>query len=134
MKILRRIFAPKEVRIVLGVLDEVGFGFDCEAFRILRNRIQDAFLQDYSKVVSAVEEGISPRQQVYFAIANLAGDYLESGEYHLYRGILNPLGPGEDLLRLFDVSLDKLVQSGAIDDGDAKAQKTGIRECIESVG
>jgi len=134
MKILRRIFAPTEVRIALGILDEVGFEFDCEAFRMLRNRIEDAFLRDYGNVVSGVEGGISPRQQVYFAIANLAGDYLESGQYHLYRGVLNPLGPGEDLLRLFDVSVDKLVQSGAIDDGDAKAQKAAIREGIESVG
>ena len=134
MRILRRIFAPKEVRIVLGVLDEVGFEFDCEAFRMLRNRIDDAFLRDYSKAVSAVEEGISPRQQVYFAIADLAGDYLESGQYHLYTGVLNLLGPGEDLLRLVDVSVDKLVQNGAIDDGDAKAQKAAIREGIENVG
>ena len=59
MKILRRMFAPKEVRIALGILDEVGFEFNCEAFRMLRNRIEDAFLRDYSKVVSAVEGGIS---------------------------------------------------------------------------
>ena len=134
MKMLRRIFAPKEVRITLNILDEVGLEFDCEAFRMLKTRIEDAFLRDYNQVVSGVKEGISPRQQVYTAIANLAGDYVESGEYHLYRGWLNPFGPGEDLLRLFDASVDKLVQMRACSVKEAKAQKAGVREGIKTVG
>lgn len=134
MKILRRMFAPKEVRIALNILDEVGLEFDCDAFRIVRRRIEDAYLGDCNQVVSNVREGISPRQQVYTAIANLAGDYVQSGEYHLYRGILNPFGPGGDLLRLFDASVDKLVQMGACSVKEAKAQKAGVRESIETVG
>lgn len=132
MKILRRTFAPKEVRIALCILDEVGLEFNCEAFRMLRNPIEDVFLRDYSKVISGIEEGISPRQQVYFAIANLAADYLQSGQYHVHTGILS--GLGQDLLTMSDKSLDELVHSGAIDDREAKVRKAGIRERIEIVG
>ena len=132
MKILRRMFAPKEVRNALGILDEVGFEFNCEAFQMLRNPIEDVFLRDYRNVISAIEEGISPRQQVYFAIANLAADYLQSGHYHVYTGVLG--GLGEDLLMMFDVSVDQLAHSGAIDDREAKARKAGIRERIAIVG
>lgn len=132
MRILRRMFAPKEVRVALSILDEVGFEFDCEAFRMVRNPIEDVFVRDYSNVVSGIDEGISPRQQVYFAIANLTADYLQSGQYHVYRGVLG--GLGQDLLTLFDKSLDELVHSGAIDDREAEVRKAAIRERIEIVG
>ena len=134
MKSLKRRFAPREVQDALDVLDEVGLEFDCEAFQRVRKPIEDKFLRHHNGVISSVEKGISPRQQVYFAIANLTGDYLESGEHHLYRGVLNPLGPGGDLLRLFDAATDRLLQSGAIDDKVATTAKAGIRESIKSMG
>ena len=131
MKFLKRMFAPKEVRVAIGILDEVGLEFDCEAFHIVRNGIEDAYLWGSTSVVSHVKNGISPRQQVYTSIANLAGDYLESGQYHLYRGVLNPLGPGEDFLKLFHLALDNLVQSGAIDDKEAEEQRKKKQEGIQ---
>ena len=134
MKILKRIFAPREVRVALNCLDEFGYEFDCEAFGMVRDQIEKAFLMNYNTVISQVQRGISPHQQVCFAIANVAGDYVESGQFHLYRGVLNPLGPGGDLLKLFDTAIDKLVQIGAVDNSDAITQKAAIRESIKSVG
>ena len=81
-----------------------------------------------------MKRGISPGQQVYIAIANIAGDHVESGQDHLYRGIFNPLGLDGDFLRLFDAAIDKLVQSSTIDNTTAEVQKAGIREKIKSAG
>jgi len=90
------------------------------------------FCLKFSNVISGIEEGISPRQQVYFAIASLATEYLQSGQYHVYTGVLG--GLGEDLLMLFDKCLDEIVDCGAIDDIEAKVRKAEIREGIEIVG
>ena len=90
------------------------------------------FCLKFSNVISGIEEGISPRQQVYFAIASLAREYLQSRQYHVYTGVLG--GLGEDLLMLFDKCLDEIVDCGAIDDTEAKVRKAEIREGIEIVG
>lgn len=143
MKAIRRKLAPKEVKIALNVFDELRLslqtasfntGRSMDAFDLLCRRIEEEFIGDYSIVTSMVEKGVSPRQQVYFAIANLAGDYLESGNYHIYRGTLNPMGIGNDILRLFDMSIDNLLKESAINQEEAKAQKSEIREIIKNVG
>jgi len=38
-----------------------------------------------------IECDISPRRTAYSWINNVSGDMLESGEYHIYRGILSKI-------------------------------------------
>ena len=59
---------------------------------------------------------------------------LESGQYHIYRGVLNPMGPGEDLLKMFDATYDELVHMKAIDPGYANKQKAALRKNMKDVG
>jgi len=132
MKILKKIFAPKMVRVTLNILEELGLEHNSAVFQIVRSQIEDAFLRDYHIVTSEYKKGISPRQQIYFAIANISGDYLESGRYHLYRGILNP--NGEKLLQLFNKAMSELVKNGAVSDKEAKAHEADLRRAIETVG
>lgn len=132
MKAFRRRFASNEVRDALDILNEIGAQFDCEAFQIVRSTLEDDFLAGNREVVALVKQGVSPQAQVYNAITNLAGDLVESGNYHVYRGVLSPVG--EDLLRLFDTATDGLAHIGAIDADHAKKQKAGIRKNIKSVG
>lgn len=140
MNIIKRILAPKEVKVALSILDELSLELQTEtsnrteAFETIRRHIEHALLGDYKKVVFAVKEGTSPRQLVYFMIANIAGDYLESGAYHMYRGVLNPLGRGHDFLGLFDMAIEKLLKEGTISQEEAKEQKTRIRDNIKQVG
>jgi len=134
MKTIKRILAPKEVKVALNVLDDLSLEFQTEAFETIRRQIEDAMLGDCKRVVSEVKEGISPRHLVYFAIANFAGEHVESGAYHIYRGVLNPLGLGNDLLSLFDMATDRLLEDGAISEKEAKEQKAGIRKNIKCVG
>ena len=65
-------------------------------------------------------------------IANLAGEYVESGHYHVYMGVLSSDGHG--FLDLFDMAVDRLVESGAVSEKEAEEQKAGIRENISWVG
>lgn len=152
MKVLKKLFAPREIRAILGILDEVDyvFGseafreahsdkdgpywFQYEAFRMVRGIIEDGVFANTSEVVTNVREGLSPREYVYTMIANVSGDHVESGQYHLYRGVLNPLGIGHSLLVIFDTAEDELAALGAIDQEYAKKQKSGVRQNINSVG
>lgn len=59
---------------------------------------------------------------------------LESGQYHIYRGVLNPMGPGKDLPMMFDATYDELVQMKAIASDYAEQQKAALRENIKGVG
>lgn len=132
MKAFRRRFASNEVKGALEILTEIRTQLDCEAFQIVRGKLEDDFLADNTEVVALVKQGVSPRAQVYNAISNLTGDMVESGHYHVYRGVLNSVG--EDLLRLFDLATDELVQLGTIDAKFAKKQKADLRKNIKSVG
>jgi len=84
--------------------------------------------------VQIVQKGKPPREYVWSAISNMAGDLVESGQYHCHRGWLNPLGPGEDLLRLFDLSIDEVLRMGAIKPDFASEQKAAVRRNLRDVG
>ncbi len=135
MGLFNKLFVPKEIQIALNILDELSYEFNSEAFKLVRSRIEKAFLTNHHAFISQIKKtGKTPRQQVYLAIMNIAGNYLESGQFHLHRGVLNPLGPANDLLHLFDTAIDRLVQSGAENEDIAQAAKTGLRENLKSVG
>jgi len=132
MKIIKRTLAPKEVKVALNVLDELSLEFQTEAFETIRRQIEKGILGDYKNVITQVKDEASARQLIYFSIANIAAEYVESGHYHIYRGVLNLLG--NDLLSLFDMATDRLLEDGAISEKEAKEQKTGIRKNIKCVG
>jgi bifunctional DNA-binding transcriptional regulator/antitoxin component of YhaV-PrlF toxin-antitoxin module len=134
MGLLRRLFVPKEVKITLNLLDGLKSEFDSEAFQIIHSQIEKGILSDCKKVVAKLRAGISPTHFIYTAIANIAGDHAESGNYHIYRGVINPMSPGNDFTSLFNMAIDRLQQSGAISEKEAEEQKTGLRNNIKTVG
>lgn len=134
MNFIKKILAPKEVKAALGILDEASYTFDNEAFQLVRNRIEKMILAQTDEFVNIIQKGMSPRQWVYSAIANISGDLVESGKYHIYRGVLNDMGPGNDLLKLFNAAVDELVKIGIVDNKYAKTQKEAILKNINSVG
>ena len=136
MNFLKKAFAPKEVKAALGALDEAAYRFQTEAFQMVRNVIERYLLANPDALVRVIQEsgGRTPREWVYSQIGNVAGDMLESGQYHIYRGALNPMGPGEDLLKMFDATYDELVQMKAIDSDYANEQKAALRKNIQGMG
>ena len=136
MKFLKRMFASKEVKAILGVLDEADQRFDCRAFEMVKNQIEQAVLSLPDGFAQKIRNGISPRQCVYSMIANIAGELLASGKFHLFPGTLNPLpfSGGLDLLRIFDAAVDEMVQIGAVDKDNAVAHKARMRDTIKTEG
>ena len=134
MKLFRKIFKPDEIKSVLDVLNEAEHSFNSPAFCLISENIKGAISKYPERVVDMVRSDKSPRQTVFIMIANIAGDEVESGKHHLYRGVLNPLGYGSELLKIYYLALDELVKMGHIDEEEAEENRLGIKENIKSVG
>ena len=131
---LKRLFPPKEVKAIFDVIDEADTKFNHSlGFRLIRERLERIVRSDPGGVAKSIREGLSPRQFIYWFIANESGDMLESGDHHCYRGVLDPM-VGEDLLRVFDGASDEMVAMGAEPAEKAERNKAAIRKNIANVG
>jgi hypothetical protein len=137
-RVFQIFFGSKEIKAVIGILDEACYKFDNKTFEeVIRPEIEKSILQNPQKVKQVIKK-IPPREWVYGTIANISGDLLESGRYHVYRGVLasdlDGIGPGKDLLKIFDEATDELVKIGNIKEEWAKKQKKQLQENIKTVG
>ncbi len=131
---IKKSFSKKEVKEALGILEEASQKFGTGGFDLETAHIEKSILSHTEQFMDVVRKGRSVRKYVYSMITNTSGDMVESGQYHIYRGVLNPMGPGEDLLNIFDLAMDELVRLGDTDDENAKKEKEAIRENIKKVG
>jgi hypothetical protein len=135
MKLWNKLFPRKEVRSVRYVLDDIGENFPGGGFRVIRDATENG-IHSYPKGVSnIIANGETAQVFVHKTIVSLAGEYLESGKYHEHwgdRGILSPVG--EEMLSLFDHSIDYLRTSDIIVEPTANEQKEIVRENIMLVG
>jgi len=129
---VKKSFSEKEVKEALGILEEASKEFGSGVFDLVKENVEKSILSNTEQFLDVVRKGRSVRKCVYSIIANTAADLVESGHYHIYRGILT--GPGEDLLKIFDAAIDELVRLGDIDLERAKKEKAAVRENIEAMG
>jgi hypothetical protein len=134
MKLFNNIFKTDDVQSVLNTLKKVEHNFNSPAFHLISNLIKDAISEFPEKIPLMVRESKSVWQTVYIMIANVTGDEVESGKHHMYRGVLNPLGYGNDLLLIFYSALDELVKLGYLSAEDANVNKLAVLENIKNVG
>ena len=130
---LKRLFLPKEVKDWLEVLDEAGRRFNCLGFLWVRDRAERVLRTDPATVQRKIQDGLSPRRLVYVLVGDIAGDLAQSGKYHVYRGVLNPMG-GTDLLEIYDGALDEVVSMGAYEPEWAERPKAALRRNVADVG
>ena len=131
---IKKSFTKKEVKEALGILEEAGRIFGNGGFDLVKGHVEESILSETNQFIDVIRKGRSVRKYVYSMIANTSGDMVESGQYHIYRGVLNPMGPGEDLLNIFDSAMDELVKLGDIDEKNAQVQKEALRKNIQGVG
>ncbi len=128
----------REVNDLLNVLNEAQRKYQSEAFKEIGELIRKSILAHPDEAVRLFQEHpeFTASEWVYSQIGNIAGDMLESGNHHIYRGVLNPIGLGPDLLKIFDASYDELLAMKAkdIDIEYANEQKSAIRQNIKRVG
>ncbi|MBW2618484.1 MAG: hypothetical protein JRC92_06380 [Deltaproteobacteria bacterium] len=134
---LATLFKDSEVVEALAILDEAknkfGMGFSASsAFDLVRAQVEKIIRSDTKLFLEVVRKGRSVRKYIYYAITYTSGDMLESGQYHVYRGVLSMNGNG--LLEIFDGAIDELVKLGGMDKEYAKKEKNAIRQNIKGVG
>jgi len=86
-----------------------------------------------SELVESINQGITLTQIVLTTIANVSGDMAESGKYHIYRGVLNPMH-GVGLIKIYNSAIDELVSRGIIDKSSGEAEIKGLLNNIKNVG
>lgn len=133
-KILLKIFDINEVNNIFNIIGELEKRFDDQAFKTVMYHFNEFVILNSNKIEQVVPKGISFQAFTYGTLCNISGDLLESGNYHLYRGLLNPLGPGEELLKIFDESLEALEKNKIITMDLVKEQKLALRKNIENMG
>lgn len=91
---VKKVIAPKEIKAAFAALEEADYKFQTEkwTFQIVRREIENILLKNPDALVRVIRKsgGRTPREWVYSQIGNIAGDMLESGNHHVYRGVLNP--------------------------------------------
>lgn len=135
MKLWNQLFPPKEVRRVRLVLDDIGKKFSGHGFRIIRDSIYSGIYSYPKGVSNIIANGETAQVFVHKSIVSVAGEHLRTGKYHEHwgaRGILNQVG--EEILSLFDYSIDCLRTSDIIDELTAIEEKEIVRANIMSVG
>lgn len=130
----KKIFRSKELKLAFNVLNEAGVKLNNQDFNIVKLKIKEVLDEDPKIIKKLFSDGISPYQWAYSAIANVTGDLLESGQFHIYREVLNPLGPGKNLLKLYDSAVDELVKMSVVDSDTANIEKKALRKNIRNVG
>lgn len=133
--VMKRMFLPPEMKIAMDILDEADFYFKPlgNAFSHVRHPIEAGIKKQPRALAKLIRDsGKHPRIWVYSMICNISGDYAESGQYHIYRGVLKPFG--EKFLEIHDEAMDELIKLKEITGEVAAEQKSKLREGIASVG
>jgi hypothetical protein len=121
-----------------ALLDELKLAekeFNNNSFYVIREIMINGINRQHKEIIDLLNKtGESPRELIYSVIGNKAGDLLESGQYHVYRGVLNIVG--NDLLAIFDKSYYLLLKMNAkdIDIEYANTQKATLRNNISRLG
>jgi len=134
MSIISKLLLSKEIKAMDQVLVEAGNKFNQEAFSSIKSIIHEAISAEPNQFKNAIRVSKSLHQYVYTLIANIAGDEVESGRHHLYRGVLNPLGLGKEYLHIYKSCLNELVSLNAIDNVQAEEELNALLQNIKTVG
>ncbi|HUS71420.1 MAG TPA: hypothetical protein VMY06_00025 [Sedimentisphaerales bacterium] len=131
---IRKSFSKEEVKEARRILEEENNKWVLGGFELVKSNIEKSILSHTQQFIDVIRKGRPVREYIYAAIANISGDMVESGQYHIRRGVFNPMGPGEDLLKIFDSAIDELVILGDLDKEYAQEQKQEIRKSIRDAG
>ena len=121
---------PKEVKdtcyeIESGVFDNI-------AASAIKNAAIDLARDKEKTIYSIKEEGVSPAILAHILITNSIQELLLSGQYHVYRGILNAVGNA--MVDCWDNSVDQLEILGRYSPQEAEDDKNWIRNEIKLIG
>jgi hypothetical protein len=131
MNMFSKWFLEKEI---IAILSDIDAEFnDYSIYGTIKYHAEKRILKNRKEIIHRMRrDNRSPRMAAYAWINNVSGDMVASGLYHIYRGTL--CMTGKELLKIFDVSTDQLVEDGEMTKDRGEQQKVGIRESINSIG
>ena len=92
-----------------------------------------AHLYEVDRTVHSVREGrVSPRNLVLVLVTNVAGEFLRTGRFHLYRGHLSLAG--ESLRGVFLSAVEELEQNGYHSIEDSAKDRKWLANAISEAG
>lgn len=86
------------------------------------------------ELTSLVRNGKPARSFVLGVVVNISYDLLQTGNYNIYHGVLNPHDIGPDLLTIHDDAVGEAERLGYLDHADAEERKSEVRARIAEVG
>ena len=133
---IKKSFSKKEVKEAFEILEEASkkFAFASYWFDLVKRHAEKSILSEAKQLTKSVQSGtVTVRKYVYSLITYISVNLVSSGQYHIYRGVLSPMGPGEDLWKILDSALDELVAIGDISKEEAAEQKLVGRKYIDEM-
>ena len=134
MNILKTLFLEKELRQVFAALRQAESEFERYGYLTIKKSIEQCILvslKGRAKKVIEVNKTI-PTMLMYHFLANVVADYLGSGRYHVYRGMLD--FNGKDLYQILNISLERLEAGGFYNHKQVEEFKSVVNEDIKGAG
>ena len=138
MKIIKQIFAwlfpSPEIKEIQKSLKVAEKEINNKNFHLIKDDIKKGINSQSEEISKVIAQGRTPTQWVYMNIVLVARDLLGIGDYHIYRGVINTMGPGNELIQIHKKALEKLVQIKAISIEQAKEENKTLEEDIKQTG
>ena len=133
MPFFKKLFLPKELKNVLTVLDSEEVLFDAPDFDLVKGHITRDLHEKVAGLLQFMEETKPDiRVLVLRFIALHSSGLVQSGNYHVYRGVLS--NTGQNLLSIYNRANDELCKIGNITKEQSNDDKRAVREEIKNVG
>ena len=106
MPLFERLIPSREVRAVLGALEEIAYSQNSSSFEKLKHKMKQYIYCHTEEVHVALAEHSSPRLFIHTLILNWVSDELSTNKYIRSKGVLNE--DGVKLLAALDYSISEL--------------------------
>ena len=106
MPLFERLIPSREVRAVLGALEEIAYSQNSSSFEKLKHKMKQYIYSHTEEVHVALAEHSSPRLFIHTLILNWVSDELSTNKYIRSKGVLNE--DGVKLLAALDYSISEL--------------------------
>ncbi len=136
MRFLKRLMAPKEIKILLGALEAAEYKLEINSipymFRepvipFVKRLVENSVFSGRDNLIKEIQTRVDPRIIIYDLISQIAADYCCYGPFVVF-GIFSD--KGKEMHRVFEQSIDELVTLNNIKESEAIEAKKVIKDAI----
>lgn len=123
---------------MINELDNINRDWNNPDFGLVKEIVERSIYADHDIVIKnryyITKEHLIPRVTALRMITGWARALVISGDYHLHRGFLDPMGPGHNLTKMYSDALRELVDADVIGLDDSERLRVAIGKEIREVG